>query len=95
MIWVLERVNKLSQAQIVPAIEGLLSSTELVIEEAERVGEALVQYAMGKAGFSDHVILGAARSTKCIAPVTFDQALAESNVAQMLGWLPLMALIQS
>ena len=55
LVWALERAYKLTRAQIAPAIEGLLSSRELIIEEAERVGEALALYTAGGPGFSDQM----------------------------------------
>lgn len=84
LVWVLERAYKLGRAQIVPAIEGLLSSRELIVEEAERVGEALALYAAGKPGFSDQMILAAARASESKVLVTFDQSLAKSDGAQLL-----------
>lgn len=84
LVWVLERAYKLGRAQIVPAIEGLLSSRELIVEEAERVGEALALYAAGKPGFSDQMILAAARVSESKVLVTFDQSLAKSDGAQLL-----------
>ena len=84
LVWVLERAYKLGRAQIVPAIEGLLSSRELIVEEAERVGEALALYAAGTPGFSDQMILAAARASESKVLVTFDQSLAKSDGAQLL-----------
>lgn len=84
LVWVLERAYKLTRAQIAPAIEGLLSSHELITEEAERVGEAVAHYTAGGAGFSDQMILAAARSSQSKTLVTFDQALAKSEGAELL-----------
>ena len=85
LIWVLERAYKLTRRQIAPAVEGLLSSRELAVEEAERVSQALALYTAGGPGFSDQMILAAARSSQSKMLVTFDQALAKSDGAQLLG----------
>ncbi len=42
LVWVLERAYKMTRAQIAPAVEGLLTSREFVVEDADRVGLGLV-----------------------------------------------------
>ncbi len=57
LVWVLERAYKMTRAQIAPAVEGLLTSREFVVEDADRVGLSLARYGSGGAGFSDRMIL--------------------------------------
>ncbi len=85
IVWVLERAYGLSRAEIVPAIEGLLSSHELIVEEADRVGTALGRYAEGGAGFSDQMILAAARAAQCNVLATLDKQLGKLTGAALLG----------
>lgn len=84
VVWVLERAYHLSRKQIVPAIEGLISSKELVIENGERVGLALNRYLKGGAGFSDLMILMAAGDANCSGLVTFDKTLAKDSKVILL-----------
>lgn len=84
VVWVLERAYWLSRIQIAPAIEGLISSKELIVEDAERVGTALSRYQDGGAGFSDRMILLASQDAKCSNLATFDKALAKDLGAILL-----------
>lgn len=84
LVWVLERAYKMSRAQIVPAVEGLLASRELIIENADRVGLALARYASGGAGFSDRMIALASIDAQCSCLATFDKALAKDSGTQLL-----------
>ena len=75
VVWVLERAYRLTAKQIAPAIEGLISSKELIVEDAERVAIALNKIQEGGAGFSDRMILLASLDAKCTGLATFDKAL--------------------
>lgn len=84
LVWVLERAYKMTRAQIAPAVEGLLTSREFVVEDADRVGLGLARYAMGGAGFSDRMILLASFDAQCACLATFDKALARDKGVQLL-----------
>lgn len=84
LIWVLERAYNMTRAQIIPAIEGLLASRELVVENADRVGLALSRYANGGAGFSDRMIVLAAMDARCSCLTTFDKKLAQDLGVELL-----------
>lgn len=84
LVWVLERAYKMTRAQIVPAIEGLLASREVVVEDSDRVGLALARYATGGAGLSDRMILLASSGAECAYHVTFDKALARDQGVRLL-----------
>lgn len=75
VVWVLERAYRLTAKQIAPAIEGLISSKELIVEDAERVAIALNKIQEGGAGFSDRMILLASLDAKCTGLATFDKTL--------------------
>ena len=81
-VWVLERAYGMSRSEIVPAIEGLLASRELVIEEAGRVGSALSRYAAGGAGLSDYMILQASLDAGCECLASFDKMLTRHPEAR-------------
>ena len=82
LAWVLERAYGMSRREIVTAIEGLLASRELVIEEAGRVGSALSRYAVGGAGLSDYMILQASLDAGCACLASFDKALTRQPGAR-------------
>mgnify|MGYP006102991201 FL=1 len=44
LVWVLERSYKFSRSDISGVLEGLLSASELVIEEADSIGSLLQLY---------------------------------------------------
>ncbi len=85
LVWVLERAYKLSRAKIVPAIEGLISSSEVIVEDGDRACLALAGYAQGGSGFSDRMILAAATDAGCDSLATFDKALASENRTELLS----------
>jgi len=84
LVWVLERAYKMPRNQIAQAIEGLLASRELVVEDADCVGLALSRYSTGGAGFSDRMILLASVDAECACLVTFDKTLARDSGVQLL-----------
>ena len=84
LVWVLERAYKMPRAQIVPAIEGLLASRELVIESSDRVGLALSRYADGGAGFADRMIALASVDMHCSCLASFDRTLARDSGVELL-----------
>ena len=85
LVWVLERAYRLPRAQIVAAIDGLLSAQELVVEAADRVGLAAERYRLGPAGFSDHMIALGARESGCASIVTFDRKAAAQAGMTLVG----------
>lgn len=84
VVWVLERAYGFTRKQIIPAIEGLISSKELIVEDAERVALALARYQEGGAGFSDHMILLSSLDAGCTELATFDKALGKENGVVLL-----------
>jgi len=83
LVWVLERAYKLSRAEIVRAIDGLLEARELHIEAAERVGLAAARYSAGGPGFADQMIrIAAAEVGAKLA--TFDIKLAGQSGVERL-----------
>ena len=79
-VWVLERAYRYSRLEIAGALETLLEAEELVIEAAGRVGLALSRYRLGGPGFSDQMILLAAKEAGAELR-TFDERLAQSDGA--------------
>lgn len=79
--WVLSRAYKASRDEIASAVEGMLRSAELVIENAEATYRALAAYrASPSAEFADALIVQRAAIAGASETVTFDQ-----NAAAALG----------
>lgn len=83
LVWVLERAYGYGRAEISGALDGLLSSTELLIEAADDVGAALDRY-RGDFGFADLMIAAAARRAGAGELVTFDRKAARLPGVRLL-----------
>lgn len=76
LVWVLQRSYKFSRTDISSVLEGLLSASELVIEEADAIGSILQFYETKGFGFSDLMIRQAARRSGSHYLATFDKKAA-------------------
>jgi predicted nucleic-acid-binding protein len=85
LVWVLERAYRLGRAEIAGALDGLLASTELVIEGTDQVGPALELYRNDGFGFADLMIAAAARRAGAREVVTFDRKAARLSGVRLLG----------
>ena len=84
LVWVLERAYGFSRAEVAGALEGLLSATEIVVEEADDTGRAVFRYRDGGFGFADLMIAAAARRADAIPLVTFDRKAAQIPGVELL-----------
>jgi len=84
LAWVLERAYGYSRHEIASAIDGLLSSSELILEAADDVGAALDLYRSEGCGFADLMIAAAARRLGASSVVTFDRKAARLPGARLL-----------
>jgi predicted nucleic-acid-binding protein len=83
--WVLATVYELTSKDLAQAIEMLLNHRDLVLQDAETVGEALELFrAKPLLGFSDCLILQLARKAGHLPLGTFDRNLAKVEGAQKL-----------
>ena len=85
LVWVLERAYHLGRVEIAGALDGLLTSIELVIEGADDVGPALELYRNEAFGFADLMIAAAARRAGAREMVTFDRKAARLPGVRLLG----------
>ncbi|MET4102743.1 putative nucleic-acid-binding protein [Roseovarius sp. MBR-78] len=85
LVWVLERAYGYGRSEIAGALDGLLSSTELVIEAADDVGLAVDRYRNDGFGFADLMIAAAARRAGASELVTFDRKAARLPGVRLLG----------
>lgn len=83
--WVLSRAYKSSREDIALAVEGLLRSAELVVENADAAYRALGIYQASKsADFADALIVQTASLAGAAETVTFDQKAAASPGMRLL-----------
>jgi len=73
LVWVLDRAYGFGRAEIAAALDGLLSATELVIEDGDDVGLVVDRYRSAGHGFADLMIAAAARRAGAAELVTFDR----------------------
>ena len=85
LIWVLDRAYRYSRAEIATAVEALLSASELEIEAADDVGQALFRYREGRGGFADLMIAAASQRAGASELVTFDRQAATIPGVRLLG----------
>lgn len=82
-LWVLESVYERTAVQIAAALKLLMAHESLVVQDAETVSLALIQYQRKPAlGFSDCLVLEIARKAGHLPLSTFDRALAKLEGAQ-------------
>jgi predicted nucleic-acid-binding protein len=83
--WVLSRAYKASREDIALAVEGLLRSAELIVENADAAYRALGIYQSSKsADFADALIVETASLAGAAETVTFDQKAAASMAMRLL-----------
>ena len=77
--WVLAYTYELSRSAIHDHLLALTRTRGVVVDEAERVQEALDAYATGSADFADCVILAGTRRAGCKGLLTFDRRLGRER----------------
>jgi predicted nucleic-acid-binding protein len=85
LVWVLERSYRYERADIARVLEGLLSASELDIEEGDSVGAILQLYEGKGFGFSDLMIRQAARRAGAAALKTFDRKAARLDGVEWIS----------
>ena len=72
LVWVMQSCYEATKPEIVTILETLLSTRELLVENAETAINALRIFATSKADFSDCLIERAANKAGCEYSVSFD-----------------------
>lgn len=84
-LWVLESVYDRTAAQLLAALELLLTHESLVLQDADTVAAALSNFRIKPAvGFSDCLVLEIARKAGHLPLGTFDKAFGKIDGAQKL-----------
>ena len=76
LTWVLDRSYHLTRTQITQALETLLHTRELQVDQAETVWRAIRKYRDSKADLADCLIERSAVANGCDKTVTFDRIAA-------------------
>ena len=84
VVWILKKAYGYSKAEILKALQLILSTAEFSIESPSIAWEALRQYSVGSADFSDYLIGHLSRFYGCVTTVTFDREAGKSNNFQLL-----------
>lgn len=83
--WVLSRAYKATRADIVCAVEGLLRSAELIVENAEAAYRALGAYRASTTGeYADALIAQTAALAGASETATFDQHASQAFGMRLL-----------
>ena len=84
LVWVLERAYGYSRDRIAAILEELVATEGLVVEAAQDVAQAAVRYRSEAAGFSDLMVLAAAKRTGALPLYTFDRKAARLDAVELL-----------
>jgi len=72
-VWVLERAYGLANREIAAAVERMLQTEVLVVENEQEVFTAMVALKQGRGGFADGLIAELGTRAGCVRNLTFDQ----------------------
>ncbi|TQM90147.1 PIN domain-containing protein [Roseinatronobacter monicus] len=84
LVWVLERAYGYGRGDIAAALDGVLSSVEVLIEDSDDVATAVDRYRNDGFGFADLMIAAAARRASASELVTFDRKAARLPNVRLL-----------
>ncbi len=87
LVCVLERAYRFSRARVATVLEQLLVREGLVFEGAHDVAQAAFRHRTDGEGFSDFMILAAARRSKAHPVYTFDRRASRLEGVTLLGSL--------
>ena len=85
LVWVLERAYGFSRDRIATILEELVATEGLVVEDAHDVAQAAFRYRAGGAGFSDLMVVAAAKRVGAVPLYTFDRKAARLEAVELLG----------
>ena len=84
LIWVLERAYGYSRERVATILEELVATEGLVVEEGDDMARAALRYRSAAAGFSDLMVLSAARRAAALPLYTFDRKAARLEAVELL-----------
>ena len=84
-VWVLRTAYGFQRASIADAVDALLRTEGLMVEDRAQVRAAVTAYATSAADLSDHLTLETARQAQALPVRTFDQRFARLDGVSMLA----------
>jgi predicted nucleic-acid-binding protein len=72
-VWVLDRVYGLSDHEVAAAIEHILQTDVLLVENEQEVFAAMIALREGSGSFADTLIAALGASAGCVLTLTFDR----------------------
>jgi predicted nucleic-acid-binding protein len=85
LVWVLRGAYSLDRPTIAMALDRILATAQIEIDEKDIVREALEDYRAGSGDFADYVIGRRAREAGCEKTATFDRRLKASGLFRLLA----------
>lgn len=85
LVWVLRGAYSLDRPTIAGALERILATAQLEIDQKDLVREALEDYRAGGGDFADYVIGRRGKEAGCEATATFDRRLKGSRLFRLLA----------
>ena len=80
LVWVLRSAYGEPRARIVPVIEGLVETPEVVVEDADLARHALADWQEGRGDFADCFIARRNQRSGCQTTLSFDKAPTRSGL---------------
>ncbi len=84
LVWVLRGAYDLDKRETILALEKILATVELAIEDKDLVHRALDDYRTGKGDFADYLIGWRDRKAGCGETITFDGSLRGDDLFRVL-----------
>lgn len=78
LVWVLSSSYELVRSQVVQALEALLQTKEIQVENAEVVWRAVRMYRASAADFADCLVERSAAAAGCTRTLSFDQGAVKN-----------------
>lgn len=85
LVWVLERTYGFGRVEISRSLYELIDSSEIVVEDVDRVLNVLNEYQTSKNDFSDLMIRSVATTFGATHVVTFDERFARIDDVELLN----------
>ena len=85
LVWVLTRRAGLARADIADALDQLLRTELVVVDDAAAVEGALAAFRAGRGDFADYLIREQARAAGAAEVVTLDRALKGETAFRVIG----------
>ena len=73
VVWVLDRAYSFSTGEIAAAVERMLQTDVLVVENEQEVFNAMIALKSGQGTFADAIIAALGARANCSCTLTFDQ----------------------